>query len=217
MYMKHSIAIVDDHILIAKALSGIIDNFTQYEVLYEVEHGKALVEKFKQPNNIPDIVLLDISMPIMDGFETASWLKLHYPNVLILTLSMQDDDQTLIKMIKCGAKGYLLKNVHPLDLEKALDALVAKGFFYPDWATTKMLLNIADKNETNGLQFTLTEKEHTFLKYACTELTYKEIGEQMFCSSRTVEAYRDALFEKTGLHTRVGLVMFAIKNNVVPI
>jgi len=214
--MNYTIAIVDDHLLIAKALTGIIDNFKHYHVLYEVEHGAALVDKFKLAKNIPDIVLLDISMPVMDGFETAAWLKEHHPQVLILTLSMQDDDATLIKMIKCGARGYLLKNVHPLELEKALDSLVSKGFYYPDWATAKVLLNIAD--ESNGKPAVkLNDRETEFLQYACTELTYREIAERMFCSPRTVEGYRDGLFEKLGLKTRVGLVVFAIKNNIAKI
>ncbi len=212
--MKHTIAIADDHILIAKALTGIIDNFKQYEVLYEVEHGKALIEKLSVEKNVPRIVLLDISMPVMDGFETAQWLKLHHPAILVMALSMQDDEPSLIKMIKCGAKGYLLKNVHPVELEKALDSLVNKGFYYPDWATSKVLLNIAAEEEKSSGGVQLNERETEFLQYACTELTYKEIGQKMFCSPRTVEAYRDALFEKTGLRTRVGLVVFAIKNGI---
>jgi DNA-binding NarL/FixJ family response regulator len=214
--MNHTIAIVDDHLLIAKALTGIIDDFSHYKVLYEVEHGAALVEKFRQPKNIPDIVLLDISMPVMDGFETALWLKQHHPGVLILTLSMQNDDPSLIKMIKCGAKGYLLKNVHPLELEKALDSLVAKGFYYPDWATTKVLMSIAgEDNVKNAVK--LSDRETEFLQYACTELTYREMAEKMFCSPRTVEGYRDGLFERLGLKTRVGLVVFAIKNGIVKV
>jgi len=210
--MTFSIAIVEDHLLIAKALSGIIEQFNKYEVLYEVEHGKALIEKFRQAKNIPDIVLLDISMPVMDGFETAEWLKEHHPDVLVLALSMQDDDQTLIKMIKCGAKGYLLKNVHPLELEKALEQLVTKGYYYSDWATSKVMFNIAhDEDKLHG-SFDFNDRETEFLRYACSELTYKEIAQKMFCSPRTVEGYRDVLFEKLSINTRIGLVIFAIRN-----
>ncbi len=208
----YSVAIVDDHILIAKAIGGVIAAFSKYEVLYEVEHGKALVEKFKQTKNIPDIVLLDIAMPVMDGFETAKWLKENHPEVLILSLSMQDDDLSLIKMIKAGAKGYLLKNIHPAELEKALDALVSKGYYYPDWAASKVFSNLAgDPNNKKNPVISITDRETEFLKYCCTEMTYKEIGEKMYCSSRTVEGYRDSLFDKLGLKTRVGLVMYAIK------
>jgi DNA-binding NarL/FixJ family response regulator len=210
--MINSIAIIDDHILIAKALTGIIENFKQFNVLYECENGKVLQEKFLVKNNIPDIVLLDISMPIMDGFETATWLKETHPQVLIMALSMQDDEQSLIKMIKCGAKGYLLKNVHPTELEKALDALVKNGSYFPDWATSKVFMSLTNDNTAtkNNIQITAREKE--FLQYSITEMSYKEIAEKMFCSPRTVESYRDALFEKLDLKTRVGLAVYAMKN-----
>jgi DNA-binding NarL/FixJ family response regulator len=210
--MKHSIAIVDDHILIAKALSGIIENFKQFEVLYECENGKALQEKLLVKKNIPDIVLLDISMPVMDGFETAQWLKETHPQILIMALSMQDDEQSLIKMIKSGAKGYLLKNVHPAELEKALDGLVKNGSYYPDWATSKVFMSLGAETTKNTVAINITEREKEFLQYTVTEMGYKEIAEKMFCSPRTVESYRDALFEKLGLKSRVGLAVYAIKN-----
>lgn len=215
--MQYSVAIVDDHSLIAEALADIIENFKQYHVLYTAANGNALIEKLKQSKNIPDIILLDINMPGMNGFETAQWLKKNHPQVLILTLSMQDDEPTLIKMIKSGARGYLLKNTHRLELEKALDALVSKGFYYPDWATNKMLLSIAKGDEQAVAAQKFSDREIEFLKWAATELTYKEIAEKMFCSPRTVESYRDGLFEKLELKTRIGLVMYAIKNGIIKI
>jgi DNA-binding NarL/FixJ family response regulator len=210
--MQHTIAIIDDHILIAKALTGIIENFKQFEVLYECENGKALQEKLKVKKNIPDIVLLDISMPVMDGFATAQWLKETHPEILIMALSMQDDEQSLIKMIKSGAKGYLLKNVHPAELEKALDGLVKNGAYYPDWATSKVFNSLGAETTKNTAAINITEREKEFLQYTVTEMGYKEIAEKMFCSPRTVESYRDALFEKLGLKTRVGLAVYAMKN-----
>ena len=210
--MKQTIAIVDDHILIAKALTGIIENFTGFEVLYECENGKALQEKFSVKKNIPDIVLLDISMPVMDGFETAQWLRASHPEVLIMALSMQDDEQSLIKMVKSGAKGYLLKNIHPVELEKALIALAKNGFYYPDWATSKVFMSLGAEPSEKKKGFDITEREREFLQYTVTEMSYKEIAEKMFCSPRTVESYRDSLFEKMGLKTRVGLAVYAMKN-----
>lgn len=210
--MKQTIAIVDDHILIAKALTGIIENFTGFEVLYECENGKALQEKFSVKKNIPDIVLLDISMPVMDGFETAQWLRASHPEVLIMALSMQDDEQSLIKMVKSGAKGYLLKNIHPVELEKALIALAKNGFYYPDWATSKVFMSLGAESSEKKKGLDITEREREFLQYTVTEMSYKEIAEKMFCSPRTVESYRDSLFEKMGLKTRVGLAVYAMKN-----
>jgi DNA-binding NarL/FixJ family response regulator len=210
--MRYTIVIVDDHLLIAKALTEIIDKFSKYEVLYETGNGEELMQRFRQKKNIPDIVLLDVSMPVMDGFATAQWLKENHPAVRILTLSMQDDEKTLIRMIKCGANGYLLKNIHPAELEKALDILVAKGFYYPDWATSTVLMSIAAGEKQNDVAAQFNEREMELLRYVCTEMSYREIGEKMFCSPRTVESYRDSLFEKLHLKTRVGLAVFAIKN-----
>jgi DNA-binding NarL/FixJ family response regulator len=210
--MTNSIAIIDDHILIAKALTGIIENFKQFDVLYECENGKVLQEKLAIIKNIPDIVLLDISMPMMDGFETAKWLKENHPQVLIMALSMQDDEQSLIKMIKNGANGYLLKNVHPAELEKALDALVKNGNYFPDWATSKVFMSLTNDAKPVLNNVHITEREKEFLEYSITEMSYKEIAEKMFCSPRTVESYRDALFEKLGLKSRVGLAVYAMKN-----
>lgn len=210
--MKNCIVIVDDHTLIAQALRGIITNFEAFDVWYECENGKALTEKFKDKKNIPNIVLLDISMPIMDGFETAKWLKENHPEVLIMTLSMQDDEQSVIKMIKNGANGYLLKNTHPAELEKALIRLVADGFYYPDWASRLVFASLNEDKKLISNTIKLTERETEFLKYTVTEMNYKEISEKMFCSPRTVESYRDSLFEKLELKTRVGLAVYAMKN-----
>jgi DNA-binding NarL/FixJ family response regulator len=210
--MKHTIVIVDDHLLIAKALTEIIDKFSKYEVLYEAGNGEQLIERFRQKKNIPDIVLLDVSMPVMDGFATAQWLKENHPGVRILTLSMQDDEKTLIRMIKCGANGYLLKNIHPAELENALDILTTKGFYYPDWATSTVLMSIAAGDKENPVAEQFNEREKELLSHVCTEMTYREIGEKMFCSPRTVESYRDTLFEKLHLKTRMGLAMYAIKH-----
>lgn len=210
--IRHSIVIVDDHILIAKAIGSILANFEQFQVLYECENGKELQEKFENENHIPAIVLLDISMPIMNGFETAKWLKENHPQVLVMSLSMQDDEHSLIKMVKCGAKGYLLKNVHPIELENALNNLVRTGYYYPDWATNKVFASLSNESVASQAEVQITDREKEFLKYSVSEMGYKEISEKMFCSTRTVEAYRDSLFEKLGLKTRVGLAVYAIKN-----
>lgn len=210
--MNYSVVITDDHILIAKALTEIIEKMPRYHVLYETENGQALVERFAVKENIPDIVLLDVSMPVMDGFATAAWLKQNHPQVYILALSMQDDEQSLIKMIKSGAQGYLLKNIHPADLEKALDTLIATGHYFPDWATARLLKNISGDGISATPAIELSDREKELLQYVCSEMTYKEIGEKMFCSSRTVESYRDSLFEKLSLKSRVGLAVYAMKN-----
>ena len=210
MGIKKTIAIVDDHILIAQAIKGIIANFEDFEAICECENGQELINKINTHGRVPDIVLLDISMPVMDGFETANWLQKNHPEVLIMVLSMQNDEQSVVKMVKNGAKSYLLKNSHPRELESALSKLVENGFYYPEWAS-KIIFSSINKN-TNSALSKLTEREKEFLKYTITEKSYKEIAELMFCSPRTVESYRDNLFEKLNLKSRLGLAVYAIKN-----
>lgn len=208
--MKFKIAIIDDHVLIAQALKGIISNFENFEILYECENGKELIERLNNNENIPDIVLLDISMPEMNGFETSSWLNENHPDVKIMVLSMQNDEQSVVRMVKNGAKSYLLKNSHPKDLEKALKKLAVDGYYYPEWAS-KIIFSNLSSTKKDGLS-NLTQREIEFLKHTVTEKSYKEIAELMYCSPRTVESYRDSLFEKLKLKSRVGLAVYAIKN-----
>lgn len=214
--MKKSVVIVDDHLLIARALSSIIDQFDNFHVLYETENGKLLTERFVTETNVPDIVLLDINMPVMDGYTTAAWLTEHHPTVRILALSMQDQEEALLKIIRNGARGYLLKNTHPSELEQALTAIATKGYYYPDWVTHKMLNRLGDDKPAPAIA-AISERERMFLQYAASDLTYKEIGDKMFCSGRTIEGYRDNLFEKFGVKSRVGLVLYALKNKLITI
>lgn len=212
--MKYRIVIVDDHILIAKAIASILANFSQFEVLYECENGKVLQDRFSIESNIPDLVLLDISMPVMDGFETAKWLKKKHPGVKIMALSMQDDEENLFKMIKCGATGYLLKNVHPTELELALNAMRDKGTYYPDWATNKVFASLRSEAQVVEEQerHPINDREKEFLSWITSDLSYKEIAVEMSCSVRTIESYRDNLIKKLGLKSRMGLVIYAVKN-----
>ena len=212
--MNHRVVIVDDHVLIAKALKSIIENLGPYTVLYEVENGAQLQDRMGQGRNIPDIVLLDVNMPVMNGFETAAWLKEHHPKVHILALSVRDEEDTLIRMIKAGAQGYLLKNARPPELKQALENILDKGYYYPEWATHKLFQSLAS-GESEQAPLSLSTREKEFLTYVATELTYKEIGEKMFVSPRTVESYRDSLFEKFGVKSRVSLVVFALKQGLI--
>lgn len=209
--MKKTIAIVDDHTLIANALSSIISNFDNFEVIYTCENGLDFQEKIKTKGK-PDIVLLDISMPVMDGFETSKWITETYPDVIVMALSMQDDESSLIKMIRNGAKGYMLKNIYPTELEKALNSIVANGRFFPEWASIKIFDSIGNDKKSEKNKIKLSDREIEFLKYTVTEMNYREISEKMFCSPRTIENYRDSLFLKLNLKSRVGLAVYALKN-----
>ena len=211
-----SIVLVDDHSLLRMGLASLVESQGN-TVLFEADNGKEFLDKL-DTNNLPNIVLMDINMPEMDGFETTQWLKQNHPEVKVLALSMYDNETSIIRMLKCGAKGYILKDSEPAELKAAIAAIMDKGFYYSDLVSGKLMhaINKMD-DDGDGLKslVPLNDRETDFLKYACTEMTYKEIADKMYVSPRTIDGYRDVLFEKLHIKTRVGLVMYAIKNGIV--
>ncbi len=210
------IVLTDDHSLLRSGLASLVQSLG-HTVLFEANNGKDLLAKL-DAKQLPDILLLDINMPEMDGYETAQWLKTNHPSIKVLALSMYDNETSIIRMLKCGARGYILKDSEPAELKAAIHALEDKGFYYSELVSGK-LMHAINKMEDEGGDLKnlvpLNDRETEFLKYSCTELTYKEIADRMFVSPRTIDGYRDALFEKLHLKTRVGLVMYAIKNGIV--
>ncbi len=213
---KVSVAIADDHSLLRKALANLVNTFDVYSVVIEADNGKDLRTKILK-EGIPDIVMLDVNMPEMDGFETTQWLYKNYPQVKILALSMLSDERTIIKMFRLGAKGYLLKNTDPEELKRALDSLLDKNVYLSEYVSGKLISGLHQDSGQSLKELVLNEKEREFLRWACTELSYREIAEKMFISPRTADDYRQILFNKLKVHSRVGLVMYAIKNSIVEI
>ncbi len=188
-----------------------VDDINKSQIAFLLE--KNFTEILNE-NNIPDLVLLDINMPEMDGYQTAKWIRTNYKDVKVLALSVNDNESAIIRMLKCGAKGYILKDSEPEELKLAIDNVVRKGFYYSDLVSNKLIYAI-NKTRHEDEEISFTEKEISFLKYACTEYTYKEIAEIMSVSPRTVDGYRDILFNKLQVKTRVGLVMYAISYNII--
>ena len=219
MKQKTNVALVDDHVLLRNGLAGVVKTFGDFEVLFEANNGKHFIEQLGH-NSVPEIILLDINMPEMDGFDTAVWLKKNHPDIRVLALSMYDNENAIIRMFKAGAKGYILKDCDPQELRTALDSVVRKGYYYSEMVTGRLIhtINQLDEEESNIKQLVqLNDREIEFLKLACTEMTYKEIADKMFLSPRTIDGYRDTLFEKLNAKTRVGLVMYAIRNGIVAV
>jgi DNA-binding NarL/FixJ family response regulator len=213
---KITVAIADDHSLLRNALAKLINTFEGYSIIIEADNGKDLRNKILQ-HIVPDIVMLDVNMPEMDGFETTQWLHKTYPQIKVLALSMFSDEKTIIKMFRVGAKGYLLKNTDPEELKKALDSLIDKNVYLSEYVSGKLVSGLHQDMEGQVKEIVLNEKEKEFLRWTCTELSYKDIAGQMFVSPRTVDDYRQSLFNKLKVHSRVGLVMYAIKNGIVEV
>lgn len=209
------VALVDDHALLRNGLASVIHNSEGYEVVFEADNGKHFIEQLKKSKK-PDIVLLDITMPEMDGFETAAWIKQHEPGIKVLVLSMMDSDTSIIRMLKNGARGYILKDSKPDVLRSALREIAEKGFFFNELVSGR-LVHMANQGTDDKSTLTLSEKETEFLKLCCTEKSYKEIADAMHITPRAVEALRSNMFERLDTLSRVGLVMYAIRNGIVKI
>lgn len=207
------IALVDDHVILRKSLSVLIGMLQDFNVMMEAGNGKEFIDQLNK-DNIPDIVLMDITMPVMDGVETTKWIKQNHPNIKVVALSMIKNDLIIIRMLKNGARGYILKDCEPEELRYALREVHEKGYFYNELVTPRMKVKEVDKEEPLQKSM-INEGELSFLRWACTEKTYKEIADEMGVSARTVDGYRDALFQKLQVTTRVGLAIYAIRHELV--
>ncbi len=214
-----NIVLTDDHVLLRNGLAGLLSSLG-HTILYEADNGHELIKKINA-KCLPDIVVMDINMPVMDGCEATLWLRKHYPAVKVLALSMYNDESAIIRMLGCGAKGYILKDSKPAQMQEAIDAIMKDGFHYSELLNDKLIYainKIGDDAVTEMSKIIdITDREMEFLRLCCTELTYREIAEKLLVSPRTVDSYRDVLFDKLKVKTRVGLVMYAVKNGIIHI
>lgn len=216
MELSATIALADDHVMIRKALAAMIEGFGGFHVVLQASNGNELLAGLGQMEQLPQIVLLDIQMPELNGIETARQIASQYPGLKFMALSMKDNEESIIGMVKLGARGYLLKDGEPEQLKQALHNVITKGFHYSDLVTGRLvhqLQNDSAGKERQSITANLNQREIEFLKLSATELTYKEIAGTLNVSPRTVDGYRDNLFEKLGIKSRVGLAMFAVRMN----
>lgn len=217
---QFKIAIVDDHNLFRKGLIKLInlgDVKNSYVILFEAENGNDLKEKINK-RCLPDIILMDIDMPDMDGFEAVEWLRKYYPDISILVVSMFESEECILRMMKMGVKGYLSKDIEVEDMHMALESIINKGVYYTDLVSGVMAHSILDNYPDNGKNAKLnelSENEREFIKLACSELTYQQIADKMHLSPKTVDGYRENLFRKFNVKSRVSLAMYAVKNGLV--
>ena len=207
-----SIAIVDDHTLFRSGLASLLDEFDEIKIIFESTNGQDLQNKIKHHPEV-DLILMDINMPIMDGFAATKWIKEHYPNVNVLALSMLEDEKAIIGMLRAGAGGYMLKESTPNELLTAVKVIMEKGFFVNDLVSGRLLVALKDGDSRP----IFSVRELAFLQHCSTEFTYREIADLMNVSPRTVDNYRESLFAKLNIKSRTGLVVYGIKNNLITI
>jgi DNA-binding NarL/FixJ family response regulator len=207
-----SIAIVDDHTLFRNGVAALMNEFDELKIIFEANNGVQMQEALAK-HGLPQVILMDINMPLMDGYAATGWLKENHPQVRVLALSMFEDDQAVIRMIKCGAGGYILKESKPRELLEAIKVIAEKGVYINEMVSGKLLRSVTYKDDAAYI----SKKELEFLNLCCSELTYKEIADKMFVSPRTVDNYRESLFQKLDLRSRTGLVLYAIQNEIFKI
>jgi DNA-binding NarL/FixJ family response regulator len=210
--MKITIGIADDHQLFLKSLSILVESFKTFTILVDALNGEMLLKKLETLKELPDLILLDVNMPVLDGPATAKVISEKYPRIKLVALSMKDDDTSVINMIRAGCCAYLLKEIHPNELEKALNEIYKTGYYNADISNLRYRRLLTHQNEE---QVHLSDREKEFLKLACSDLTYRQIADRMHLSERTIDGYRESLFQKLNVQSRVGMVLEALRRGLV--
>jgi DNA-binding NarL/FixJ family response regulator len=216
MQTKVNIAIVDDHTLFRQGLAHLLTESDEINILFDADNGADMIKKLNA-DSLPDVILMDITMPIMDGYETTRWLKENYPQINVLALSMFEEDKRIIGMLKSGAGGYMLKQSKAADLVSAIQGIAAQSFYINELVSGKLLRNIQNNQPVKNTPIGLSTNELKFLELCCSDFTYKQIADMMHLSPHTIDNYREALFQKFEVKSRTGLVISALKNELIKI
>jgi two-component system invasion response regulator UvrY len=205
------IAIAEDQAIVRQGIIQIIQSFGGYFIDIEASNGAELIEKLSEAESLPDIVVMDISMPTMDGYETLDAIRKKWPKLKVLILTMHKHEFAIIKMFRSGANGYLLKNSNPKELQRALESILDTGLYFAEVATGNLYQRLLQANVVPSLN----EKEIQLLRFCSTSLNYKDISEKMGITERSVAGYRSSLFEKFGVNSREGLVVCALQMGLI--
>lgn len=206
------LGLVDDHQLFRKSLRMLLASLRSYQVVLEANNGLDLQQKIQIAKTLPDILLVDIAMPVMDGYQTARWMTEHYPAVRLVALSMNNQEYSIREMLASGCCAFLFKDTHPDELERALSDVHQKGFYNGNLHH----INMAKwTRSSNDHEIHLTEKEQEFVQHASSDMTYKQIAGLMSLSERTIDGYRAAVFAKLGVQSRTGMVLEAFRRGWV--
>lgn len=225
MTMEHDVALVDDHHLMRSGLATTVNGLSGYRVALEAGNGRELVETLEIMQHhampLPAIAVIDLNMPVMDGYATIAWLREHAPTVLTLALTFDAADDALVKAVRAGARGFLLKNTRPAVLKTALDSLMLTGYYYTDQTHQAMqehpTMRTRQEREREAILAQITPREMEFLLLVCDpqEFTYEQMADHMGLHRRSVDNHRINLFEKFGIKSKTGLVLFALRWGIV--
>lgn len=213
------VAITDDQVLFRRGMASIINTFENISIVLEADNGRILLDSLQNFEPIPDVVLLDLSMPELNGIETTKLLHVHYPSIKIIILSVYGEDRFVTHLMELGVNAYLFKNVEPEEVERAIRTVIDKDFYFNEAFLNAMKNRLSNKRQkitlTDNIPSTLTSREIEVLSLICKQRTAQEIADQLFISVRTVDGHRNNLLEKTGARNSAGLVLFAIKHRLI--
>ena len=219
---KIKIALCDDHTLFRVGMSIILGQVHDVELILEAANGQELIDRM--PGKMPDVVLLDLQMPVLDGTATADYIRAHWPLVKIIVLTMHDEDRMVLHLLEKGVSGYLLKDAEAGEVETAIRKVMDEGVYLNEFVSRAMLRKMTNKTRVDkptttyyNSKILLSEREREVLTFICEGMSTNEISEKVFLSPRTVEGHRLRILEKTGTKNTAGMVAYAFKNNLVSI
>lgn len=215
--MPIRIAIADDHKIFRTGLIAVLKDVDEFNVVLEAGSGSELIEQIVTEK--PDLILMDIKMPDMDGLQTTLYIREHFEDIKILVISMYHENKYIIDMMKAGANGYLLKNAEPKEIIQAINTVYHTGFYFNQPMSGNLMKDLLglQPSASGQTEAVLNEREIDVLKLICEERSNVEIADKLCLSVRTVEGYRTKLFEKIGSKNIVGLVLYAVKQGIVPV
>lgn len=213
-----NVMIVDDHVLYRAGVKTALSSKKDIKIIAEADNGAHLLNMLKVVH--PDVILLDIQMPIMDGITALPEIKKLYPEIKVIMLTLLDDQSVITRLMELGANSYLVKTSDAEVIYEAIKTCHYQEFYFNSLTNKALLNNLRQKNMASPFNVhqedaTLTEKEVTILRLMCDEKSTREIAEAVELSPRTIEAIRDKLKVKTGTKSTAGLIMFAVKNNLL--
>ncbi|MBO0938725.1 response regulator transcription factor [Fibrella sp. HMF5335] len=217
--IKIKLALVDDHNLFRRGIASILGQVADFDLVLEASNGQEFIDKI--PRKMPDVVLLDLQMPVLDGTATADYLREHYPLIKIIVLTMHDEDRMVLHLLEKGVSGYLLKDSDPDEVERAIRKVMDEGVYLNEFVSRAMLRKMTNKTTVvkqpalYNSKILLSEREKEVLKLICEGLSTAEISDKIFLSPRTVEGHRLRILEKTGTKNTAGMVAYAFKNDLV--
>jgi DNA-binding NarL/FixJ family response regulator len=213
---KIRLGIADDHKIFRTGLKATLEECADFDLVVEASNGRQLIALLE--TNVPDVILMDIKMPEMDGIQTTTTVKQRYPNIKVLALSMFNEDKYIVDMMRAGASGYLLKNAEPEEIIEAISTVFHKDYYFNEHLSITLIKQLAGNSQPGSSAQSLAdfnEREIEVLRLVCQECSNQEIADKIFLSVRTVEGYRARLFEKTRSRNLVGLVIFAVKTGII--